>query len=171
VTKKFLAIDFETANVSPESACALGLVLVEDGKIKATEHFLIQPPTPYFQFTYIHGITWKDVERAENFAELWPKISPWFQDVELICAHNAGFDRRVLEACCTRFNITPPTSPYQCTVKLARETWNLYPTNLPRVCEFLGIELKHHEALSDARACATIAIQAFGMPPVTVAVP
>ncbi len=159
--KKFLAIDFETANTSPESACALGLVKVENGKIKATEQILIRPPTPRFQFSYIHGITWAEVKEAPTFKDHWPTILKWFDDVDFVCAHNAGFDRRVLEACCKLYEIEPPKLPYQCTVQLARETWDLYPTNLPRVCEFLGIELNHHEALSDARACAKIAIEAL----------
>lgn len=50
--ERFLAIDFETANNSPDSACAIGLVLVDDWKIKTKASFLIKPPnclnTPIF---------------------------------------------------------------------------------------------------------------------------
>lgn len=39
----FVAIDFETANPSRGSACAIGLVKVEKGKIVAKEVRLIDP--------------------------------------------------------------------------------------------------------------------------------
>jgi DNA polymerase-3 subunit epsilon len=45
-------------------------------------------------------------------------------------------------------------------VRLARSTWSIYPTKLPNVCSHLNIELNHHEALSDALACAQIVIAA-----------
>jgi DNA polymerase-3 subunit epsilon len=45
-------------------------------------------------------------------------------------------------------------------VKLARQTWRLYPTKLPNVCNYLGIPLDHHNAASDAEACARIVLAA-----------
>ena len=36
---------------------------------------LIRPPRRDFVFTYIHGITWLDVQHKPSFAELWPEIS------------------------------------------------------------------------------------------------
>jgi DNA polymerase-3 subunit epsilon len=46
-------------------------------------------------------------------------------------------------------------------VRLARDTWGIYPTKLPDVCRKLRIPLKHHDAESDATACAKIAIAAI----------
>jgi DNA polymerase-3 subunit epsilon len=45
-------------------------------------------------------------------------------------------------------------------VRLARQTWDLFPTKLNDVCDYLGITLKHHHAASDAEACALIVIAA-----------
>jgi DNA polymerase-3 subunit epsilon len=53
-----------------------------------------------------------------------------------------------------------PAAPFTCTVKLARERWGIYPTKLPDVARHLGVELRHHEALSDAVACARIVVEA-----------
>jgi DNA polymerase-3 subunit epsilon len=39
--------------------------------------------------------------------------------------------------------------------------WGIYPTKLPNVCRHLGISLNHHEASSDAEACARIMIRAL----------
>ena len=41
---KFLSIDFETANDSLMSACAIGSVYFEDTKPELTNHSLIKPP-------------------------------------------------------------------------------------------------------------------------------
>lgn len=40
----FTAIDFETATGHPESACAVGIVMVEEGVIVDEYYTLIQPP-------------------------------------------------------------------------------------------------------------------------------
>ena len=152
----FLAIDFETATTAADSACAIGLVRVESGKIIRSQAFLIRPPTLEFQFTYIHGIRAVDVARAPDFGSIWPEIAPFFEGVSFLAAHNASFDRRVLAACCARYGITAPDLPFQCSMQHARSRWAIYPTRLPDVCARLGIELKHHDALSDSLACARI---------------
>ncbi|RMF11214.1 MAG: exonuclease [Alphaproteobacteria bacterium] len=157
---EFLAIDFETANNRRDSACAIGLVRVSDGRIVAESHHLIRPPTPEFRFTHIHGITWTAVADKPDFFEVWDSIGTLFEGVDFISAHNARFDKGVLEACCDRFGLGPPRTPYLCTVELARRLWNLRPTKLPDVCRFLGIPLDHHRADSDSRACAEIVLAA-----------
>ena len=45
-------------------------------------------------------------------------------------------------------------------MQLARAQWNIRPTKLPDVCRYLGIKLRHHEADSDAEACARIVMAA-----------
>ncbi len=156
----FVAIDFETANYQSDSACAVGLVKVADGEIANTAVHLIRPPTREFVFTYIHGLRWSDVAKADDFGELWPKLAPFLDGAAFLAAHNASFDRGVLHACCASYGITAPSLPFRCTVQISRRAWNIYPTKLPNVCERLGIALDHHEALSDAMACAQIVLAA-----------
>jgi DNA polymerase-3 subunit epsilon len=156
MASSFLAIDFETANCYRDSACAVGLVRVEEGKITQQVVHLIRPPYRDFRFTSIHGISWSDVAEAPTFVELWPRIAPLFEGVEVLAAHNASFDRSVLRACCEAAGIEVPKLDFTCTMKLARAQWNLRPTKLSDVARHLDIELDHHEALSDALACAKI---------------
>jgi DNA polymerase III subunit epsilon len=156
----FLAIDFETANQSRDSACSLGLVRVEKSKIVHKAVHLIRPPSSDFMFTYIHGISWRDVASQPTFKDIWKDISPLFKGVEFLAAHNASFDASVLRACCQRYRIAAPDLPFTCTVNLARSLWGVYPTKLPDVCRHLKIKLNHHEALSDALACAQIIMAA-----------
>lgn len=157
---RFVAIDFETADSGADSACAIGLVVVEGGRVVARHSHLIKPPRRTFQFTYIHGIAWKDVAAAPTFGELWPTLEPTLGGAEFLAAHNAPFDRNVLRACCAAAGLAMPEVPFRCTVQLARAKWGIRPTRLPNVCEHLGIELDHHDALSDAEACARIVIAA-----------
>ncbi|NJK40636.1 MAG: 3'-5' exonuclease [Acaryochloridaceae cyanobacterium SU_2_1] len=156
----FVALDFETADRGRDSACAIGMVRVEDDQITQRSHYLIRPPRSTFEFTDIHGIYWQDVVNEPKFDQLWPLINKTLQGVDFIAAHNAAFDKGVLYACCDTYNIQRPDYPFLCTVKLARKTWNLHPTRLPNVCAYLNIELNHHQALSDAEACARIVLAA-----------
>ncbi len=156
----FVAIDFETADRGFDSACAVGLVRVEQGKIVGRVHELIRPPRHAFEWTHIHGITWADVAEKGAFAEVWPRVARILDGVEFLAAHNARFDERVLAECCAAARLSPPPQPFLCTVTLARRTWRLRRANLPTVCAHLGIALRHHEALSDAEACARIVMHA-----------
>ncbi|MFZ4620712.1 MAG: 3'-5' exonuclease [Bacteroidota bacterium] len=156
---KFLAIDFETANRYPNSACSVGLVRVEGGEIKKKRTLLIKPPYEYFEFSHIHGITPDDVEDQPTFKEVWKKMEGFFTDVDFVVAHNVGFDRRVLENCCSTFGLAVPDVEYRCTVKLSRSILKIKPANLANVCRELFIPLNHHDAGSDAEACARIMIE------------
>lgn len=160
VMTTFVALDFETADNGRDSACAIGLVRVQDWKITERSYYLIRPPRPRIRFTDIHGIRWEDVAHEPSFGERWSLIEPLLQDADFLAAHNASFDKGVLHACCDAYGISPPPHTFVCTVQLARKTWNLRPTKLPDVCQFLGIPLEHHQALSDAEACARIVIAA-----------
>ena len=156
----FVAIDFETANYQPDSACAVGLVKVVDGQIVDQAVHLIRPPTREFAFTHIHGLRWKDVADADDFGALWPKLEPILDGAAFFAAHNAPFDKGVLRACCARYGLAPSALPFRCTVQISRRVWNIYPTKLSDVCAKLSIALNHHEALSDATACAKIVLAA-----------
>lgn len=156
----FTAIDFETANYFPDSACSVGLVKIKESKIIEKEHILIRPRTKWFQFTDIHGITWEDVKNEPSFDEIWPSIKKYFRGVEFLVAHNASFDKRVLHACCEKYCIEIPNKRFECSLQLSRRLWKLDSHNLPTVCDHLNIKLKHHDAMSDAIACAKIVLHA-----------
>ena len=158
---RFAAIDFETADYGRDSACALAVVVVEAGKIIYKGCTLVRPPRRDFVFSYLHGITWEDVRDKPDFKVLWPKIMPLFKGVDFIAAHNASFDRSVLYTCCGNAYVKPPGAEFLCTMKLARRLWDLRPTKLPDVCKHLGISLHHHDAASDALACARIVLESM----------
>ena len=150
----FVAIDFETATTRRDSACAVGLAAGCNGRVVLARTYLIRPPTAQFTFTDLHGLDWEDVHDAPTFAELWPTLRAWIDDAAFVAAHNAPFDRSVLHACCARYRLRLPRTPFTCTVQLARAQWGIRPTKLSDVCRRLRIPLRHHAAGSDALACA-----------------
>jgi DNA polymerase III subunit epsilon len=163
----FTAIDFETANRWHGSACAVGAVRVEDGVITELKEFFIDPriDAKYWNRAFsndCHGITIEDVKGATDFGRVWRKLQPMFEGAEFIAAHNAfRFDKRVLQECCRRYHIEPPAQWFVCSIQAARACWKLDSYSLDNVCGHLGIELDHHNALSDALGCAKIMAAAF----------
>jgi DNA polymerase III subunit epsilon len=155
---RFIAIDFETANYETTSACALGIVVVENLSITGEYYTLIKPPMENFKFTDIHGITWDHVKDRMTFNELWPGIQKYFENIDFVAGHNIGFDRAVLKGCCGHYNINIPEVTYKCTWQLSRKKLKLKSNALDKVSAYFGIELNHHNALSDAIACAKIMI-------------
>jgi DNA polymerase-3 subunit epsilon len=155
----FLAIDFETANRYPNSACSVGLVRVQDSRIVKKKTFLIKPPYERFEYSHIHGISFDDVKRKPTFKQLWGRIEKYFEGIDFAVAHNASFDRNVLHSCCMTYGIDIPDVEFKCTVKLSRSVLKIRPANLFHVCRELFIPLNHHDAGSDAEACAKIMIE------------
>jgi len=159
---KCIAIDFETANSKRSSVCAIGLAIIEDGKIVKRISRLVKPPEPYFDpfNTYIHGITEQDVQGEPEFFQVWDDICHYFRDRFLI-AHNASFDMSVLRSILDVYNIPYPTVSYFCTITIAKRIWpELMSHGLNSLSRHLGFKFKHHDAGEDATACANIMLQA-----------
>lgn len=161
-TSRWIAIDFETATREKASACALGIAVIDNGALVEVRDWLIQPPGNIFEprNTAIHGIHEDLVAQESEFDAVWPEIESYLRDAVLL-AHNAPFDMAVLRASLERYELAPPPVPaYFCTVALARKVWPRLPNHkLDSVCGYCGIELLHHDAASDAEACARIALR------------
>lgn len=165
IMNKIVAIDFELANHHYLSACALGIVVFEDGVITFERGYLIKPPTQHSvfipEFISIHNIQPDDVKHALSFDQVFKKIEPYLIDSSLI-AHNAPFDMGILKQLSTYYNCVLPNLNYTCTVLLSRKLFPmLYNHKLNTVADYLQIDLDHHQAHSDAKACMHIV--AYGM--------
>ena len=160
----FTAIDFETANSSNASACAVGLVRVRGGEIVAKTGWLIQPPAGHDRFfelnTRIHGIRAEDVIGAMSWSEQLPELSAFTGD-DVLVAHNAGFDMAVLKRACEATGDDCPPYRYACSLQVARSVYELESYRLPFVAAEAGFpDFPHHNATADALACAHVMIDA-----------
>lgn len=156
----FTAIDFETATPSRNSACSLALVRVENKKIVDEYQTLIRPPGNYYYhpFTNIHGLSSVDTGSSLLFPEIFIKIIPRLKN-QLLVAHNASFDSKVLKQTAELYGMKKELGDlslkWDCSLRQARD-YGLSPANLAACAEHFDISLNHHQALSDARACAKI---------------
>lgn len=147
----FTAIDFETAQGYRNSICQVGLVRVEQGRVTTKINKLIQPPNNYYwkQFTNIHGIRPEDTGQSPYFNQIWDDLKPYIEN-QCVVAHNGlSFDFPVLETTLGFYGLPIPEYTKYCT-------YRIYGTNLASLCEEYQIPLNHHEALSDALACAQL---------------
>ena len=154
----FTAIDFETATAF--HPCSVGIVTVENGIIVDEFVSLIKPPNNlYSPFTIqVHGIYPRDTVNAKSFAQVYPEIQKRLKN-RVVVAHNESFDRNVLAKSMALYNLDYAdlniASRWECTVKIYKAK-GLKPTKLSDCCREMKIQLNHHEALSDARACAKL---------------
>jgi DNA polymerase-3 subunit epsilon len=147
----FTAIDFETAHPQKWSICQVGLVRVENGIVSEKISLLVQPPNNFYwgKFIDIHGITPEQTITAPTFEIVWQKIEPFIKE-QIVVAHNGfAFDFPCLKNALAYYDITEPRYQKHCTYKL-------YKKNLATLCQENNITLNHHDALSDANACAEL---------------
>ncbi len=162
----FTAIDFETANSSTASACAVGLARVRGGRIVATAGWLIQPPPGHDEFhpfhTRIHGIRAIDVVGARGWTDQLGDLAA-FAGADVLVAHNAGFDMNVIKRACDATGDLCPPYRYLCSLQVSRKVYDLESYRLPLVAAAAGFgPFAHHDASADAQACAQIMIDAAG---------
>lgn len=161
---KFCAVDFETGNPSRFSMCQVGIVTVSNGVIVDEYTSLIRPPFNNIntKFTQIHGIMPTETMYLEEF--------PWYFENEikdrldgnLIVAHNQAFDRSVLWRTMEYYEYDyfkdlniQNHNKWECTLSIYRK-YKFISGALKYLCDDLNIKLDHHDALSDARACAEL---------------
>ena len=153
----FIAFDVETPNRFNNRMSAIGITVIEDGRLVKDYYTLVNPET-YFDYfnTQLTGISEESVQASPTFPEVWREIEP-IMSGGLIVAHNAVFDMGVLKKCLTAYGIEwKPYVRYICTVQMGRRLLPGISHRLNDLCAYYGIELEHHHAASDSRACAQI---------------
>ena len=154
--ERFAAIDFETANWQRTSVCAVGVVVINQGKLEEQFYSLIQPAPNFYsrRNTEIHGLSRSDTEDAPVFPTVWREILPLVKGIPLV-AHNSVFDEGCLRAVHALYEMDYPDYRFYCTCRLARKYLENY--QLHTVSAFCGFDLlHHHNALADAEAAAVI---------------
>lgn len=135
-------------------------MVVENGKLINTEHIYIKPtPNHYDSYnTFLHGIDHSHTKDKSTFKQQWKDLNKYFHN-QTIVAHNASFDCSVLRYTLDVSKLKYPDLDYHCTFRLAQESLPLRNHKLSDVASHFKIKLKHHNAESDARASALIALK------------
>ncbi len=111
---------------------------------------LIQPPKNTYSAKNIeiHGIRPIDTRDAPTFDRVWFEIKKWIED-EVIVAHNVDFDVNCLRSTLAYYDEIQPQMELRCTRLI-------YGRGLAYCSKKYKIPLKHHDAHSDAMACAIL---------------
>ena len=161
VALDFVVIDVETACSRVSSICQIGIVGFRGGAVAFEYETLLDPRDHFSSFnTRIHGIA------ADHVAG-----KPCFADVhDVVDGHLAGrttvahsyFDKGALAAACRVHDRKMVETTWLDSVRVAKRAWPELPSHkLNVVSKHLGIPLRHHDALSDARAAGMIVVKAI----------
>ena len=157
---RYIAFDVETPNRYNDRMSAIGITVIDNGRIAKKYYTPVNPET-YFDYfnTQLTGLDEDTVRDAPTFPELWPRIAPIFES-GLVVAHNAVFDLGVLRKCLQGYGIEwRRYTRYLCTVQMGRRLLPGVGHRLNELCCFYGIPLDHHHAGSDSCACAEILLR------------
>ena len=145
----FTAIDFETAQHARTSICQVGLVRIEAGTVAHEFCLLVQPPDNFYRedFIGIHGITPQATAQSPTFDRVWPQMEPFIAGQRVVAHNGFRFDFDVLKQTLGFYGLPVPAFEKVCTLRIYRK-------KLAVLCAEYRIPLDHHDALSDARACA-----------------
>ncbi|MDD2370462.1 MAG: 3'-5' exonuclease [Firmicutes bacterium] len=154
---KIVVFDVETPNSNNDRICSIGVTIIEDGIVKESENYLVNPECDFeYRNINIHGIKPDDIKNAPTFPTVWALIGENFMN-NMVVAHNASFDLGVLKKTLLYYEINDLVLMYADTLRIARailkETAN---HKLPTLCWYYDIELKHHDSGSDSWACAQL---------------
>ena len=149
--QNFTAIDFETATGYRNSICQVGLVRMANGTIIEELSIMVQPPQNFYwdQWIGIHHITPQMTKNAPTFDKIWHLVEPFITGQAVVAHNGFCFDFDVLAKTLAHYGLPVPEYNKHCTLRL-------YKAGLEPLCRRFDIELNHHEALSDARACARL---------------
>ena len=147
----FTAIDFETAQGYRYSICQVGLVRYENGIITKELSLLVQPPNNYYwnNFIILHGISPEHTATSPTFDKIWLQIEPFISNQHVVAHNGICFDFPVLRETLSYYGLSVPE--YH-----KHDTYRIYKSNLAALCREYCIKLNHHDALSDAKACAEL---------------
>ena len=164
---KFTYFDVETPNRRNDRICSMGIIHVDNGVTVHEGVYLVNPEVSFDAFNIdLHGISPEMVAGQPTLKEWWPEIEKYFID-SVIVAHNATFDLGVLSKTIAHYRLGTYQFEYLCTLEKARRHLNYKRNSLDYLCSTFGVLMdRHHEALSDAKACQGlfyIFVERFGL--------
>lgn len=154
----FVSVDVETANKRKASVCQIAIIEWENGKIIDEWSTLVKPKGKFFsEFTELHGIDEDKVKHSPTFEDIAQEVVERLS-YKFVVSHSS-FDKNVINAELREAGMGNLICRWVDTVAVARKAWpNERNHKLSTIADVLGIELDHHDALSDARACGYILI-------------
>ena len=160
---KFVALDVETANADMSSICQIGIACFNEGTPSEVWKSYIDPED-YFDAINIsiHGIDESTVKNSPKLSDVANQIYKYLDDQVCVC--HTHFDRVSIRQAFDKYEIRYPNCTWLDSARVARRTWENFAWKgygLYNVCQSLGYEFAHHDALEDAKAAGHILINAI----------
>ena len=161
----FVAIDVETANANMASICQIGLAAFQDGALVGEWKSYIDPED-YFDAVNIsiHGITEDTVQGQPTLPQIVDEVLLQLDD-QVVVSHT-HFDRVAVQQAFGRYALRTPGCTWLDSARVARRTWSDCSKKgygLHNLCQIIGYEFEHHDALEDAKAAGHIMLAAIEM--------
>lgn len=156
----FVTIRFDYADYDLASACAIGLVKLENGKPTGAIYEKFSPASGDYilidDAAKTGGLRAEDLSGLDGFAALWPQIEEFLEDFPLV-ANSATTYMRTLEILWDEAGITAKLRPFLCTQVVGRKLTDLGSFNLDFYADKFGYEMPEiSNALDKAKATAAI---------------
>lgn len=167
----FAVIDTETTGLNKRYDRIIELAAVRfDNQFREVDrwHTLLNPDGKKITNAKIHGITNGDVATAPRFAEIYTEFARFIHGQVLI-AHNAPFDAKMLEAEVNRIDPNGKDSTdvffaFVDSIDLAKQVLPQGPHNLPALLKHYGLKNQQaHAAIGDAAATGAMLRAMFGI--------
>ncbi|MGW8280274.1 exonuclease domain-containing protein [Sphingomonas aurantiaca] len=160
-TPDFVVIDVETACSRVSSICQVGIVGFKDGREIFDYETLLDPRDEFNVFnTRIHGIAAHHVVGKPSFSDVHAVVHGHLSGRTTV-AHSY-FDKGALAAACRIHDRAMIETTWLDSVRVAKRAWpDLESHRLGVLARYLGIEHRHHDALSDARAAGWVIVKAI----------
>lgn len=156
-----IVLDFETTGLSPQRgdrAIEIGAVLIDNNRIIARFHSLMNPGIPVSPFIQgLTGITNAMVRSAPGCAEVMAGFVEFMGHYPLV-AHNSSFDGRFLDAELARIGRVR-RNEMACTLRIARRVYpHLSSHKLAALVRYKNLprEGTFHRAAADAEMTARL---------------
>lgn len=154
-------IDFETMNSKTNSACEIGITLINDSEIVDTYSSYINPKNNNYSLSTakIHNIPKETILNAPSFDVVYKDIEYYLRESQIIIAHNANFDVSVLKNTLADYDIDFPNFLYIDSVMIFKSFLGNISVSMDSLCEMYGISKEGlHSAKVDTEKLAEMLI-------------
>ncbi len=167
----FVAIDVETANADMASICQVGVAGFRDGHLADGWKSYVDPCDFFDPMNIcVHGITQETVSGAPLLPGVAAAIVPRLTG-QVVVSHT-HFDRVSLHRALENNGLEPVNCRWLDSARVTRRAWQQFAAGgygLASVCDHIGYEFEHHDALEDAKAAGQIMLAAMDLTGLSIA--
>lgn len=164
----FCVLDLETTgfHTSRDAIIEVAVLKVDNsyGELSFAEYSaLVRPPRSIpAKISALTGITNEMVAEADSIEKVINEVREFVGDSPIV-AHNALFDRRMIEAKANLMNVSFANCDWICTMKMAKKAWpHLENHKLSQFAMAFGDQPQTHRAIDDARLTHELYLRTYG---------